>query len=389
MMNSTRKAFDTVVIGGGVFGLSTAVELARRGERVALVDRWGSGHAVTSSTGASRSIRVAYDHPFYVALAEEAIASWAKLARESGRNILHLTGQIDLGPAAKLGSLQQHVRAAGLGIDFLEPADLARLFPEMRLQSHEGALFHAQAGTVMAEEGMLALGEAAVRAGIMIFAPEAVTDIACDGDAVRVTTPARQLSAGRAVLAAGPWSGALLKQIGIDLPLAPAVAQVTFLDAPQLVNRPGIAEWAAIGEDGAGGGLYGHPVPGIGYKIAFDAGAEGWNGDVDSWQPDMKEEQRLLAWFATRFPGTPAKIARTQRHPWTMTPDADFIVDQAGGDWAGRLVLACGCSGHAFKFGPALGRLVADVADGKPADLLRRDRPGLKACVTATSPIIR
>ncbi len=31
------------------------------------------------------------------------------------------------------------------------------------------------------------------------------------------------------------------------------------------------------------------------------------------------------------------------------------------GDWGQHLVLACGCSGHAFKFGPALGRLVADV----------------------------
>ncbi len=381
--------FDTVVIGAGIFGLSTAVELARRGERVAIVDRWGSGHAVTSSTGASRSIRVAYDHPFYVALAEEAIAAWTMLAHDTGRNILHLTGQIDLGPQAKLASLQQHVRAAGLPIDFLDRAELARLFPEMRLQAHEGALFHAQAGTVMAEEGMLALGEAAVRAGIRIFAPEAVTDIARERDGVLVTTPARTLSAGRAVLSAGPWSGALLKKIGIDLPLAPAVAQVTFLDAPPLVDRPGIAEWAAIGEDGAGGGLYGHPVPGIGYKIAFDAGADGWDGDVDGWTPDMDEEQRLLAWFGTRFPGTPAKIARTQRHPWTMTPDADFIVDRAGGDWGDRLILACGCSGHAFKFGPALGRLVADVADGKPAELLRRDRPGLKASVTATSPIIR
>jgi sarcosine oxidase len=381
--------FDTIVIGGGIFGLSTAVELAQRGDRVALIDRWGSGHAVTSSTGASRSIRVAYDHPFYVALDEEAITAWDKLARDSGRHILHLTGQIDLGPAAKLTSLQQHVRAAGMAIDFLDRAELARRFPEMRLQPHEGALFHVQAGTVMAEAGMLALAEAAIRAGVSIFAPEPATDITLEGDGVRVTTPARALAAGRAVLSAGPWSGALLQKIGIALPLAPAVAQVTFLDAPQLVERPGIAEWAAIGEDGAGGGLYGHPVPGIGYKIAFDAGAEGWDGDVDSWTPDMAEERRLLAWFATRFPGTPSKVARTQRHPWTMTPDADFIVDQAGGEWGSRLVLACGCSGHAFKFGPALGRLVADVAEGKPAELLRRDRPGLKASVTATSPIIR
>jgi sarcosine oxidase len=74
-----------------------------------------------------------------------------------------------------------------------------------------------------------------------------------------------------------------------------------------------------------------------------------------------------------------------QRHPWTMIPDADFIVDNAG-----PVTLACGCSGHAFKFGPALGRLVADVMDGviRPPDL-RLDRPGLQRQASATAPIVR
>ena len=76
--------FDTIVIGGGIFGMASAFELSRRGERVAVLDRLGSGHALTSSTGASRSIRVAYDHPFYVALAEEAIAGWRDLEAQSG-----------------------------------------------------------------------------------------------------------------------------------------------------------------------------------------------------------------------------------------------------------------------------------------------------------------
>lgn len=384
-----NKIFDTIVVGAGIFGISTALELAKRKERVAVIDRWGSGHPVTSSTGASRSIRVAYAHPFYIALAQEAILAWQKLAHDSKRPILHLTGQIDLGPATKLKSLHDNVTAAGLKINHLSRPDLSRLFPEMHLKDHEGALFHTDAGTVMAEEGLQALNDAAVKAHVTVFAPEQVTDLQRVGDGIRVTTSHRILHAARVVIAAGPWSAALLKKIGIDLPLAPAIAQVTFLEAPQLINRPGIAEWAAFGENGSEGGLYGHPVPGIGYKIAFDAGAEGWQGDVDHWQPDNDEEQRLLNWASRRFPGMPVKVARSQRHPWTMTPDADFIVDHAGGPWGQHLVLACGCSGHAFKFGPALGRLVADVAEGKSLALLRRDRPSLNGHVSATSPIIR
>ena len=78
----------------------------------------------------------------------------------------------------------------------------------------------------------------------------------------------------------------------------------------------------------ADAGLYGHPVPGIGYKIAFDAGQVGWDPDVEEWLPDAQEETRLLAWLAERMPDVAPLVYRTQRHPWTMTPDADFIIDR-------------------------------------------------------------
>ena len=61
---------------------------------------------------------------------------------------------------------------------------------------------------------------------------------------------------------------AALEPLGIALPLAPAVAQVTVLDAPTMVGRPGVADWPEPG----GVGVYGHPVPGVGFKLAFDAG---------------------------------------------------------------------------------------------------------------------
>ena len=377
----TPDHFDVIVIGAGIFGSAAALELATRGRRVAVIDRLGSGHPATSSTGASRSIRVAYDHPFYVRLALDAIERWRRLEAQTGRPILHLTGQVDLGPVDKLAELARSIRGEGVAFEVLDPAGLARRLPELAILPGEAGLFHAQGGTVMAEHGLLALNAAARAAGVVAFAPERVLRIEPSNPA-RVETDQRILTADTVVVAAGPWSGALLASIGIDLPLAPAIAQVTFLDAPALVGRPGIAEWQSAGD----GGIYGHPVPGIGYKVAFDAGAAGWDPDVELWEPDPAEEERILAWLRARMPGFPRHVARTQRHPWTMTPDADFILDRRG-----SVVLACGCSGHAFKFGPALGPLVADLVDGKPApDLTRLNRPGLKRPAPSPSaPIIR
>jgi sarcosine oxidase len=376
-----QQVFDCAVVGGGVFGLATALELARRGRKVAVIDRLGSGHPATSSTGASRSIRIAYDQALYVTLAMEAIRSWRALEGETGRTILHLTGQIDLGPEAKLRSIQETVLGLGGRIAMLDAAELRRRMPEFAPRPGETGLFHADGGTVMAEQGMLALAEAARAQGVSIFAPERVTEIDLGTDPATIVTDQRRLRAPRVVISAGPWSGALLTDLGMHVPLAPAVAQVTFLDAPAQVDRPGIAEWESFET----GGVYGHPVPGIGYKIALDAGAAGWDPDVTEWTPDPEEERRILDWVARRLPGMPRIVQRTQRHPWTMTPDADFVVDNHG-----ALTLACGCSGHAFKFGPALGRLVADVMDGVHAPSeLRLDRPGLKRTVSATDPIVR
>ncbi|HYC07824.1 MAG TPA: FAD-dependent oxidoreductase, partial [Candidatus Binatia bacterium] len=171
------RAFDVVVVGAGVIGLATALELARRGRSVLAIDRFGSGHPATSSTGASRSIRIAYDHPLYVRLALEAIDAWRGLEDETGRPILHLTGQVDLGPVAKLGDLVRTVRAAGADIDAIDAGDLQRRFPELTLVDGEAALYQRQAGTIVASAAMTALLEAAGRAGVTYLAGRRVTAV--------------------------------------------------------------------------------------------------------------------------------------------------------------------------------------------------------------------
>jgi len=246
---------DVAVVGQGVIGLSTAAALARRGLAVVALDALGSGHPLTSSTGASRSIRAAYANPAYVRLALEAVASWRALEQETDRSILELTGHVDLAPAAMLDELERGMAAEGIAARRLDAESIATVFPELRLQPGEVALYHESGGTVLAAEAMAALADAAADLGVELAAPERVERIAVAGGA-RLDTEHRTIDADRVVVAAGPWSGELLATLGIDLPLTPAVAQVTYFDAPQLVARPGIADWAI---DASGRGVYGHP----------------------------------------------------------------------------------------------------------------------------------
>jgi sarcosine oxidase len=381
------EAADVAIVGLGVIGLSTARALARRGLRVVGIDRFGSGHPATSSTGPSRSIRLAYEQPIYVELAREAVERWRGLERDTGDRILLLTGQLDLGPAAKLDGLAGGMRACDAPFDELDAAGITARFPEIRPRRGERALFHAEAGTVLADVGIRALRRRAEEAGAEFSEPEAAVALDASSDVATIKTDrGRTIRASTAILSAGPWLGGLLTSIGLELPLAPAVAQVTFVGMPQLDDRPGIVDWQ-IDEHGVG--VYGHPVPGIGYKVAFDAGsADPWDPDAETWAPDLVEAASLARWVASRMPDASPHLIRNQRHPWTMTPDGDFVIDRRG-----PLVIAGGCAGHAFKFGPALGELVADLAQGTPRPGMERfaiDRPAIStARAEATAPIVR
>jgi sarcosine oxidase len=386
-MGTRSRAPDVAVVGLGVIGLSTALALARRGLHVVGIDRFGSGHPATSSTGPSRSIRLAYEQPIYVELAREAVERWRGLERDTGERILLLTGQLDLGPDAKLQGLAAGMDAGGAPFDALDAGGIAAHFPEIRPHRGEHALFHAEAGTVLADVGMRALRRRAEDAGAELSEPEAAIALDGSGDgAVIETDRGRTIRASTAIVSAGPWLGSLLTPIGLELPLAPAVAQVTFVGMPQLDDRPGIVDWQV---DEHGVGVYGHPVPQVGYKVAFDAGsADPWDPDVEVWTPDLAEAAALARWVSTRVPDASPHLTRHQRHPWTMTPDGDFVIDRRG-----PVVIAGGCAGHAFKFGPALGELVADLAEGHPrpgTDRFALDRPGLEGGhVDATAPIVR
>src|SRR4051812_6469834 len=151
--------FDVIVLGMGGMGSAAAAQLAARGQRVLGLERFGAGHDRGSSHGGSRIIRQAYfEDPAYVPLLKRAYELWERLERDTGTDLVTLTGGLYLGRpdsnvvAGSLKSAQQW----DLPHELLDAAEVRKRFPTMTPADDDVGLFEAIAGYVRPEDAVRA-----------------------------------------------------------------------------------------------------------------------------------------------------------------------------------------------------------------------------------------
>ncbi len=167
--------------------------------------------------------------------------------------------------------------------------------------------------------------------------------------------------ADRVVVAAGPWAGPLLSDLGINVQLTPNLAQVTYVQGGDSVpweSRPCLVD---VPPDGASFGFYAMPTPGIGYKVGLDEPVRSFSeADLDR-EPDSQREQEAVARVRRELPTFDATPVRSELCAWTESSDDRFIIDRVG-----DVVVACGDSGQGFKFLPMFGEVIASLVDETP-----------------------
>src|SRR5438552_3869776 len=127
------SSYDVIVVGLGAMGTSTCLQLASRGVKVLGLEQFDIPHALGSSTGFSRMIRLAYyEHPDYVPLLRRAYELWDQLEAQSGQKLLYRTGGLYIGPrdgGLVSGSLQS-ARLYQLEHQVLDRAAMAQRYPQ-------------------------------------------------------------------------------------------------------------------------------------------------------------------------------------------------------------------------------------------------------------------
>jgi sarcosine oxidase len=355
-------ACHTAIAGLGATGSAAAWILARRGVQVLGFEQHAPLHTLGSSHGRSRIIREAYfEHPLYVPMVQRACELWAELERETGQELVRLTGGLMLGrrDGAVFAGALRSAREHGLAHEELTAEEVRRRFPVLVPDDDMAAVLEPRAGLLFPEDCVQALQSAARAHGAVLAHGQPVTRWEADDSGVTVTTPAGRHRAGQLILSAGPWLPRLVEPLVMPLQVErqlshwfePAGAAEAF-DA----GRCPVTIW----EHSPGRIFYTIPDPGgQGLKAGIHHEGETVDPDTVRREPTAEDEARIRDLLARFMPAANGRLRDARVCLYTNTPDGHFVIDRHPGN--ARVILASPCSGHGFKFATAVGEALADL----------------------------
>jgi sarcosine oxidase len=343
------------------------MHLARRGRRVLGLEQFGIGHALGSSGGESRIYRLCYyEHADYVPLLQRAQQLWVELERDADRKLFYLTGGLYLGPETGefiTGSLRA-AREHGLPHELLTRTDLKRRYPMFAVPVDFVGMWEPNAGAVMSEIAIAAHAELAMRAGADLHAYEKVRRWHADESGATVETDRGKYQADSLVITTGSWTSRLCAELRVPLKVTRQVVGWLRAHDPAAFAPDRFPIWAA--DDGAGAVHYGFPqLPGTpGVKLAHHVAGQPTNPDAVDRNVHAADVAAIERIARHVMPEALDQILGAKICMYTNSPDSHFIIDRHPAH--ANVFLACGLSGHGYKFATVFGEVLADLAiDGK------------------------
>lgn len=406
--NALPAKTDVVVIGGGIVGVTTALFLARMGQRVVLCEK--GRIAAEQSSRNWGWIRQQGRDPDELPLMKKAACLWRALARETNVDIGLTTGGVTY-LAADDAALQRyanwlpHAEAHDIGTRLLSAREVAGLIPGMA-RTYVGALHTPSDMRAEPWVAVPALADIAKREGALLCEGCAVRCLDLAGGRVAgVVTEQGRIACDHVVLAGGAWSALFLANHGVKLPLLSVRATVAATTPLPATYLGGAADseiaFRARADGGyslAAGGFHelfvgpaavrslpkflaqlrADPFGTRFYAAAPKGYPDGWltprrwDGDMTTPFEAMRvlnpaPNHRKLAdvkrRFAALFPGLPAFDYRCAWAGMIDTmPDLVPVIDHIS--QLPGLTVGTGLSGHGFGIGPAVGQVLAQLVTG-------------------------
>ena len=357
--------YDAIVAGLGGMGSATAYQLAGRGKRILGLEQFSPAHDRGSSHGRSRIIRQAYfEDPAYVPLLLRAYELWERLAEETGEELMTLAGGLMIGRredelvSGSMRSAEEH----GLPYELLDADEIKERFPPFSPNPETVALYEEKAGFVRPEETVRAHLDRAGSLGADLRFEEPVFSWEASEDGVRVETQGGSYKAERLVITPGAWAPQLLADLGLPLQVT---RQVMYWFEPKNGREPFLPDRFPIyiWEPEDGNKFYGFPARDSdrGVKAAFfRAGGTPTTPETIDREVYQEEVDFISGYLAEYVPDLAGRCLDARACMYTNTPDEHFVISSH--PELDQVTIACGFSGHGYKFCSVVGEILADLA---------------------------
>jgi sarcosine oxidase len=380
------ESFDVAVVGLGALGSAAAYHLARKGARVVGFEQFDLGHVRGASHDTSRIVRTSYGAPEYVRLAQAAYRDWADLEAATGEHLLDITGGLVFFPDDGPHSIDDFVESlteTGVPFEMLSNVDVHARFPQFSIPANVRAIYTADSGVAHAARTVATLQMHARMGGAVLRDRTAVTSVVPDGDGAVVRTSSGDVRARKVVLAADAWTNRLLAPLGAEIPLTVMQEQVTYFTPaePADFDRSRFPVW--IWEDVQcyyGFPTYGEPT----IKAARDVSENLMQPEQRTFVPSDALLEQLSTFMSATIRGS-GEALRTVTCQYALTENRRFIIGPL--DEHPDVIVALG-AGHAFKFTPTIGRVLAELAlDGETSEDISRFAVSMPEDVAVPFPV--
>jgi len=374
--NGVPGAADVVIVGGGIMGTSTAYFLATETDlEVVLVEK---DNIASGSTGDSSAIirhhygpdrvyseMAAWSHEFYRSFEDRtgediayASAPVVRFAQENTSNSEYAMAGCEV-----LSSL-------GIPVTKYSASEVAERFPMLKLTETDLAVSDDTSAYSDGTDVAGGFARAAQDRGATVVTSTAVTDVSVDdGTITGVETEDGSVDADSVVITAGPWTPRVTETVDVDVPIVTSREQIVLLKPPAEFQDRHLDELPASSPPNTD--WYMRPDFGDGILVATHQTGEEVNPDAYKDVPDQEMLLYLIDEIEDFAPAlADSKVRGQYCGVYSTTPDTDFVIDQVG---PAGCYLGCGFSGHGFKHGPAVGKILSDLVTRGETDLVDID----------------
>lgn len=362
---------DVTIIGAGIFGLTAAIDLNSRGYKVNVLDHGPIPYPLAASTDISKVVRIDYGpDEEYMILGERACEGWRRWNIELGQIVYHEIGVVLLtrSPFQPRGFEYESYNLLlkrGHKPDRLDRQSIANRFLAVNPDNYVDGYFNPVGGYVESGKVISLLANKAKREGVKIQEEVTITEIYKNRN--RVTGIRTQtndvINIEILIVAAGAWTPILVPDVADSFTIRGLPVFHMKVDDQKMFSPPGFPVFLA---DTASTGFYGfpvHPSEGV-LKIGYHGQGRILHPYKDERVVIQEDFDRLFIFLADTFPSLlNSPIVHTRCCLYCDTFDEHFWIDSHPENE--NLFIASGGSGHAFKFGPVLGEIIADKVEGK------------------------